>query len=251
MSRQVYVSDDLRDAVLGELFAGCYENKLDISSFVHDLDAFAEQRSFKKICDRTFLFYIDENFEKDLANFMMEHIRGKIYDEFWGRHIVQKMKVLHASNRSGCLGCKREHEDPVENETCRKCLVLASVMMDNEYETADKKVVDQGEKTVDTLARVREIYPEMELLYTDWNYTDWNGGPAGSEPSVGKVENYIFKHDDVIYITPRLCHRPDGKWMVRPESLDNKNENWTSFKVETLDEALDILRKGKKGEVSA
>ena len=105
MSHQLCSSDDLRDAVLGEIFAGCYENELDISSFVHDLDAFAEQRSFKKICYRTFLFYIDENFEKDLAKFMKEHIRDKIYDEFWARHIVQKMKVLHASNRSGC---KRE-----------------------------------------------------------------------------------------------------------------------------------------------
>ncbi len=94
---------------------------------------------------------------------------------------------------------------------------------------------------MDTLTRVREIYPEMELLYTDGI-----DGMAGGEPSVGKVETYIFKRDDVIYITPKLCHRPDGKWMVRPESLDNRNGNWKSFKVETLDEALDILRKGKE-----
>ena len=170
----------------------------------------------------------------------MEHIRDKIYDEFWARHIVQKMKVLHASNRSGCLGCKREHEDPVDNEICRKCLVLATLMMENEYEMADKKVMDQGEKTMGTLAIVREIYPEMELLYTDGI-----DGIAG-EPSGGKVETYIFKRDGVIYIAPKLCHRPDGKWWVRPESLDNKNGNWKSFKVETLDEALDILRKGKE-----
>lgn len=241
MSRQLCSSADLRDAVLGEIFAGCYENELDIQSFVHDLDAFAEERAFKKICDRTFLFMIDDDFEKDLAKFMKGHMNGKIcYDEFWARYIVQKMKVIHASNRSGCLGCKREHEDPVENETCRKCLVLATLMMDDEYEIADRKVMDRGEKTMDTLARVREIYPEMELLYTD-------GTEFGSIGISGDIETYIFKRDGVIYITPKLCHRPDGKWMVRPESLDNKKENWTSFKVETLDEALDILRKGKNG----
>lgn len=147
MSRQRCSSADLRDAVLGEIFAGAYENELDIQSFVHDLDAFVEARAFKKVCYRTFLFYIDENFEKDFAKFMKEHTNGKIfYDEFWARYIVQKVKVIRASNRSGCLGCKREHEDPVENETCRKCLVLATLMMDNEYEMADKKVMDQGEK---------------------------------------------------------------------------------------------------------
>ena len=140
MGRPVFHSGDLRDAVLGEIFAGCYENELDIQSFVRDLDAFAEERTFKKVHYRTFLFYVDENFEKDLAKFMKEHTNGKIfYDEFWARYIVQKMKVLHALNRSGCLGCKREHEDPVENETCRKCLVLATRMMDNEYETVDKR----------------------------------------------------------------------------------------------------------------
>ena len=94
---------------------------------------------------------------------------------------------------------------------------------------------------MDTLARVREIYPEMELLYTD----DIDG-MAGSDPSVGKVETYIFKNKGVIYIAPKLWHRPDGKWRVRPESLDNKKGNWRSFLVETLDEALDILRKGKE-----
>lgn len=94
---------------------------------------------------------------------------------------------------------------------------------------------------MDTLTRVREIYPDMELLYTDGI-----DGLSG-EPSDGKVETYILKRNNVIYVTPRLCHRPDGKWMVRPESLGNKKENWTSFKVETLDEALDILRKGKNG----
>ena len=93
---------------------------------------------------------------------------------------------------------------------------------------------------MDTLTRVREIYPEMELLYTD--------GIDGvdGEPSVGKVETYIFKDKGVMYISPKLWHRPDGKWRVRPESLDNKNGNWKSFLVETLDEALDILRKGKE-----
>ena len=147
MSHQLCSSADLRDAVLGEIFAGCYENELDIQSFVHDLDAFVEEHAFKKVHYRTFLFYRDENFEKDLAKFMKEHTNGKIfYDEFWARHIVQKMKVLHASNRSGCLGCKREHEDPVENETCRKCMVLATLMMDNEYEMADRKVMDRGER---------------------------------------------------------------------------------------------------------
>ena len=89
---------------------------------------------------------------------------------------------------------------------------------------------------MDTLARVREIYPEMELLYTD--------GIDG--PSDGKVETYILKRDNVIYVTPKLCHRPDGKWRVRPEKRDNKI-NVGSFPVETLDEALDILRKGKNG----
>ena len=146
MSLQAYASGDLRDAVMGELFAGCYENELDIPSFVRDLDAFVEARAFKKIHYRTFLFYIDENFEKDLAKFMREHTNGKIaYDEFWAKEIVSKMKVLHANNRSGCVGCKREHEDPVDNEICRKCLVLATVMMENEYETVDKKAIGQGE----------------------------------------------------------------------------------------------------------
>ena len=140
MSWRVFSSCDLRNAVLGEIFSVWREGSLDVAKFVSGLDAFAEQRSFKKICDRTFLFEIDENFEKDLANFMTEHnTRGKIYDEFWARYIVQKMKVIHASNRSGCLGCKREHEDPVDNEICRKCLVLATTMMENEYEPEDKK----------------------------------------------------------------------------------------------------------------
>lgn len=67
MSHQLCSSADLRDAVLGEIFAGCYENELDIQSFVRDLDAFVEERAFKKVHYRTFLFYIDENFEKDLA----------------------------------------------------------------------------------------------------------------------------------------------------------------------------------------
>ena len=64
MNRQLCSSADLRDAVLGEIFAGCYENELDIQFFVHDLDAFAEGRAFKKVHYKTFLFYIDENFEK-------------------------------------------------------------------------------------------------------------------------------------------------------------------------------------------
>ena len=93
---------------------------------------------------------------------------------------------------------------------------------------------------MDTVTRVREIYPEMELLYTDGI-----DGLSG-EPSDGKVETYIFKDKGVMYIAPKLWHRPDGKWRVRPESVDNKKGNWRSFLVETLDEALDILRKGKE-----
>lgn len=93
---------------------------------------------------------------------------------------------------------------------------------------------------MDTLTRVREIYPDMELLYTDGI-----DGLSG-EPSDGKVETYILKRDNVIHVTPKLWHRPDGKWRVRPEKRGDKI-NFGSFLVETLDEALDILRNGKNG----
>jgi len=144
--KNVYSSVDLRDAVLGEIFAGCFENEIDVASFVGDLDAFAEQHSFKKIHYRIFLFCVDEEFKKDLAKFMQEHVKGgSCYSVFWSNRIVKKMKVLKAANDDGCFGCKLEHEDPVDCETCRKCLVLATNLMENEYETVDKKVMDQGE----------------------------------------------------------------------------------------------------------
>ena len=90
------------------------------------------------------------------------------------------------------------------------------------------------------LMKIREIYPEMELLRTDGTEFDSRGIIEGD------VETYVIRIDGSICLAPKLWRRPDGKWRVRPESDSNRTGNWTSFLVETLDEALDVLRKGKE-----
>jgi hypothetical protein len=88
----------------------------------------------------------------------------------------------------------------------------------------------------ETLRKIREIYPEMELLRTDGSEFDSRGIIKSD------IETYVIRINGSICLAPKLLHRPDGKWHVHPEGIDNK----IYFLVETLDEALHILRKGKE-----
>ena len=103
--------------------------------------------------------------------------------------------------------------------------------------------MNQRENEMDALAKVKEIYPEMELLYTD-------GTEFGSIGISGDIETYVVKTGDgSICLSPKLWHRPDGKWRVRPVSTENIRGIWGSYLVETLEEALVILQEGKNSVV--
>lgn len=104
-------------------------------------------------------------------------------------------------------------------------------------------MMNQRENEMDTLAKVKEIYPEMELLYTD-------GTEFGSIGISGDIETYVVRNrDGSICLSPKLWHGSDGKWRVRPESTKNMCGIWRSYLVETLEEALVILQEGKNSVV--
>ena len=117
---------------MGEVFGNNWAIQIEnIDTFVQELNNFARKYLIKNIGSE-FLFKIDDNFSYDIADFFQGKFLTVAFDDNWGKYLLSKLKIIKATNPSGCLGCKHSIGNP--SDPCKTCLRTALNNLEDFFE---------------------------------------------------------------------------------------------------------------------